>query len=213
MRILVADDHTLFRDGLISLLTASGFDVIGQVGSGEEAIEATTRLRPDVVLLDISMPGMNGLEALRRIKADVRGVKVVMLTVSDEDDDLLAAMHAGAQGYLLKSLDSKGLVSSLHALERGELIVSRSAASRLIEGLLAMTQDGLPSSREVLTQREIQLLHLVAAGHSNKAIAQELAVSENTVKYHIRQILQKLNVQNRTEAVTAAMRLGLLHES
>jgi DNA-binding NarL/FixJ family response regulator len=135
-----------------------------------------------------------------------------MLTVSDEDEDLIAAMRLGARGYLLKSMDSRGFVSSLRALERGELAISRSAASRLIEGLLVITQGDSSGPREVLTQREIELLHLVAVGQSNKAIAQELSVSENTVKYHIRQILQKLNVQNRTEAVTAAMRLGLIQD-
>jgi len=210
MRVLVADDHALVRDGIASLLEAAGFTVAGQVGDGLEAIEALDRLHPDLVLMDISMPGMSGLEALQRIKDAYPQVKVVMLTVSEEDEDLFAALRGGADGYLLKSLDAASFVESLHRLEQGDKAIDPSAVSRIVEGYVELSRGEAPVEKEILTPREIELLNLVAVGQSNKAIAQKLSVSENTVKYHIRQILQKLAVQNRTEAVTSAIRLGLI---
>ena len=156
------------------------------------------------------MPGLGGLEALRQIKAAYPQVKVVMLTVSEEDEDLFAALRGGADGYLLKSLDASSFVESLRRLEHGEKAIDPSAVSRIFEGYVELSRGGAQTEKELLTPREIELLNLVAAGLSNKTIAQKLSVSENTVKYHIRQILHKLTVQNRTEAVTSAIRLGLI---
>jgi DNA-binding NarL/FixJ family response regulator len=135
MRVLVADDHSLFRDGLVSLLEAAGHDVVGQVGDGEAAVEGAGRLRPELVLLDISMPGMDGLEALRRIKAEYPEIQVVMLTVSDDDSTLLQALRAGAQGYLLKSLDAGEFLEMVQGIGRGEAAMSRRTTARLLEGL------------------------------------------------------------------------------
>jgi DNA-binding NarL/FixJ family response regulator len=209
MRVLVADDHSLFRNGIISLLEAAGFDVVGQAGDGQAAVEAALRLRPDLVLLDITMPQLSGLEALRLIKAELPETQVVMLTVSDDDADLFEAIESGALGYLLKDLSADQFFEMLDGLQRGEAAMTRQTTTRLMKGLA-----DLPRQRadpvQSLTEREIELLRLVAEGMSNKAIAQTLSISENTVKYHMRNILQKLGVQNRTEAVTQAIRAGLL---
>ncbi len=207
MRILVADDHSLFRDGLVSLLEAAGMEVVGQVGDGETAIEAALRLRPDVVLMDLNMPGIGGLEALRRLRAAWPAVQVVMLTVSEEQADLVAAVQAGARGYLLKHLKADEFLDMLHGLERGEAAMSRLTTARLLSGVsqLSRSADAGPN----LTEREEELLRLLAEGLSNKSIAQKLSLSENTVKYHLKNILQKLGVHNRTEAATQAIRLGL----
>lgn len=209
MRVLVADDHTLFRDGITSLLEAAGFEVIGQVGDGQAAVEAARRLRPDLVLLDIGMPRMSGLEALRKIKEQEPKTQVVMLTVSEDDADLLEAIKAGAHGYLLKDLHADEFLQMLEGLQHGEAAISRRTAARLIGGLTSHP-DSRHRTAERLTEREIELLQCVAGGLSNKAIAQQLSISENTVKYHLKKIFQKLHVQNRTEAVTHAMQAGML---
>jgi DNA-binding NarL/FixJ family response regulator len=209
MRVLVADDHSLFRDGIISLLEAAGFEVVGQAGDGQAAVEAALRLRPDLVLLDITMPQMSGLEALRLIKAELPETQVVMLTVSDDDADLSEALESGALGYLLKNLSADQFFEMLDGLQRGEAAMTRQTTTRLMKGLADLSPQRAEPV-ESLTQRQIELLRLVAEGMSNKAIAQTLSISENTVKYHVKNILQKLGVQNRTEAVTHAIRAGLL---
>ena len=206
MRVLVADDHALFRDGIVSLLEAADFQVVGQASDGQEAVEAALRLRPDLVLLDIDMPRLGGLEALCQIKAELPDTHVVMLTVSKEDADLFRAIQSGAQGYLLKDMSADEFLEMLNGLERGEAAISRKTAARLIDGLASPQQATKPSV--CLTRREIELLELVAEGLPNTAIAQKLSVSENTVKYHLKKIFQKLGVQNRTEAVMHAVRAG-----
>lgn len=209
MRVLVADDHSLFRDGIISLLEAAGFEIIGQAGDGQAAVEAVMRLLPDLVLLDIAMPKMSGLEALRLIKAKLPETKVVMLTVSDDDADLFEAIESGALGYLLKDLTADEFLELLDGLQRDEAAMTRRMTTRLMKRFAALSHQQAEQV-ERLTQREVELLRLVARGMPNKAIAQTLSISENTVKYHIRNILQKLGVQNRTEAVTYAIGAGLL---
>lgn len=208
-RVLVADDHSLFRDGIVSLLQAAGFEVVGQAGDGETAITAVTELHPDLVLLDIDMPGMSGLTALQHIKDKAPDTKVVMLTVSDSDKDLLDAIQSGASGYLLKDLDAGEFVELLDGLQRGEAPMTRKTASRLLEKLSTESREK-QGDRFALSDREIEVLRLVARGLANKAIATRLSISENTVKYHLKNILQKLNVRNRTEAVSQAFRTGLV---
>ncbi len=209
MRVLVADDHALFRDGIISLLEAAGLEVVGQVGNGQAAVEAARHLRPEVVLMDIDMPQMNGLEALRQIKMEHPEIQVVMLTISEDDANLFEAIKAGAQGYLLKSLNADQFLEMLGGLQRGEAAMTRQTTAHLLR---EFSQPASPQAAPIqtLTPREVELLHLVANGMSNKAIAQKLSVSENTVKYHLKNIMQKLCVKNRTEAVTYAIRAGLL---
>ncbi len=209
MRVLVADDHSLFRDGVASLIEAAGFKVVGQVGDGQAAVEAALRLRPDLVLMDISMPQMSGLEALRQIKAQAPEIQVVMLTVSDDDASLLQAIQSGARGYLLKNLNAEEFLDMLAGLQRGEAALTRQMTARLLNGLARQSRQQ-PGPAERLTPREIELLRLVAEGLPNKAIAQRLSVSENTVKYHMKNILQKLGVRNRAEAIAQALRAGLL---
>ncbi len=207
MRVLVVDDHPLFRDGIVSLLEAAGFEVVGQAQNGQEAILQVQTLRPDLVLMDISMPEMTGLEALEEIKTTEPSTQVVMLTVSEDDEDLLNAIQAGASGYLLKNLDADQFLELLAGLQQGEAAMTRKTTARLIAGVAA--QAAHAEENEIrLTKRELELLHLVAEGCSNKAIGQRLSVSENTVKYHMRNILQKMQVQNRTEAVHVAMQAG-----
>jgi DNA-binding NarL/FixJ family response regulator len=182
---------------------------VGQVGDGQAAVEATRRLRPDVVLLDIAMPNMSGLEALRQIKTELPDTQVVMLTVSDDDTSLRDAATFGASGYMLKNLTSDEFVALVDGLQRGEAALTRRTAARLLKGFAA--PESRPSSKECgLTDREIEVLRLLARGLSNKAIAQEMCVSQNTVKYHVRNVMQQLGVQNRTEAVAYGIRAGLL---
>ena len=210
MRVLVADDHSLFRDGLVSLLEAAGHQVVGQVGDGQAAVEAARRLDPELILLDVSMPVLDGLAALRQIKADRPQAQVVMLTVSD-DETLFEALQAGAQGYLLKSLSAEEFLEMLEGLTRGEAALTRKTAARLIDGLA----HGKPRAEEPpdrLTPRETALLALVASGMSNKAIAREMSISENTVKYYMKSILQKLGARNRTEAAALGLRGGLISQ-
>ena len=209
MRVLVADDHSLFRDGIVSLLQAAGFQVVGQVGDGQAAVQAALELKPDLVLLDVTMPGLSGLEALRRIKAEQPEMRVVMLTVSDDDADLFEAVEAGALGYLLKDLSAEEFFHMLDGLQRGEAAISRRMTARLMRGVADLSRQRAEPEKH-LTEREVELLRLVAQGMSNKEIAQQLTISENTAKYHIRNILQKLGAQNRAEAITQAMRTGLL---
>jgi DNA-binding NarL/FixJ family response regulator len=212
MRIIVADDHSLFRDGIVSLLEAGGYEVVGQAGDGQAAIDIALELRPDLVLLDIAMPKMSGLEALQRLRTELPETKVVMLTVSDEDKDLFEAIKAGAHGYLLKSLHADEFIHMLEGLSRGEAAVTRKTAMRLMEGYAK--EEHHPASTEGrLTERELELLNLVGQGLSNKAIAHTLSISENTVKYHMKNILQKLDARNRTEAVSQAIRAGIFNPS
>ena len=210
MNVLVVDDHSLFRDGIISLLEAAGLDVVGQVGDGQEAVEAALRLRPDLVLMDIDMPRMNGWEALRLIKAESPEITVVMLTVSKNDANLLEAVRLGAQGYLLKDLNAEEFLQMVEGVKRGEAAMTPQTTTHLMQELTKNHAQQPVDPADRLTDREMELLQWVADGLSNKAIAQKLSISENTVKYHMKNILQKLDVQNRTEAVMQAIRAGLL---
>jgi DNA-binding NarL/FixJ family response regulator len=207
VRILVADDHSLFRDGLVSLLEAAGHEVVAQAADGEGAVEQARRHHPDLILLDISMPNVGGLEALRRIKAEWPEARVVMLTVSD-DDKLFEAIEAGAQGYLLKSLGAEEFIEMLEGVSRGEAALTRKTAARLLDGLAHGRRPNDGPDR--LTAREAALLELVASGMSNKAIARQMSISENTVKYYMKSILQKLGARNRTEAAAYALQAGLI---
>jgi len=209
MRVLVADDHSLFRDGLITLLIAAGFDVVGQVGNGQAAVEETLIKRPDLVLMDINMPALNGLQALRQIKQALPETQVVMLTVSEDNGDLVEAIKCGARGFLSKNLTASEFIEMLAGVEHGEAAITRKTVSRLLDGFAEIYHHP-PEPVKTLTTREIELLQHVAQGLSNKAIAHELSVGENTVKYHLKKILRKLDAQNRTEAVSSAIRLGLI---
>jgi DNA-binding NarL/FixJ family response regulator len=213
MRVLVADDHSLFRDGLVSLLEASGFKVVGQAGDGQSAVEQTLKLHPDLVLLDMQMPVMNGLEALRQIKATSPETLVVILTVSEEENHLIEAVKAGANGYLLKHLSSKAFLDTLSGLQRGEAAITGKSVTVIMQNLASLSAQNAKQPPAVsLSEREIEILRLVAEGQSNAAISGKISLSENTVKYHLKNIMQKLNAHNRMEAVIIAVRDGLLKD-
>ena len=212
VRVMVADDHSLFRDGLVSLLEAAGYEIAAQVADGQEALIQAKRTRPDLVLLDLSMPRMNGHEALPLLLEIVPDAKVVILTVSEEDDDLLKVIQAGAHGYLVKSLNADDFLELLGGLERGEAAVTGRTAARLM-AKLAENRLPMKSLTEALTARELELLELVGEGFSNRALSDKLSISTNTVKYHLKNIFQKLGAQNRAEAVAHAIRTGILSSS
>ncbi len=209
MRVVVADDHSLFRDGIISLLEAADYDVVAQVGNGLAAVEAVQIHQPDLALLDITMPEMSGLNALQQIKAEFPETCVVILTVSNEDRDLFSAIEMGADGYLLKDLDAQEFLQILGGVQRGEAAITRKMAARVMGRMKDLAQQKTDGPA-ALSNREIDVLKLLGEGLANRAIAQKLFVSENTIKYHVRNILQKLGVHNRTEAVAHALRIGLI---
>jgi DNA-binding NarL/FixJ family response regulator len=207
MKIFVADDHSLFRDGVISLLEAGGYEVIGQAGDGRIALERILSLHPDLVLLDINMPEMNGLQVLKLVKDSHPEMKVVILTVSEDESHLVEAIQSGADGYLLKHLNSNEFLDMIAGLERGEAAITRSMASRLFKHVGQQVET---RSEQVLSDREVEVLKLVAAGRSNREIALSLSISENTVKFHLKNILIRLSVSNRAEAVMVAVKRDLL---
>ena len=211
MRVFVVDDHSLFRDGLTSLLRAAGIDVIGEAGDGEQAVRDIERLLPDLVLMDLNMPRMSGLEALEQIRSRGLETKVIMLTVSDRSDDMIAAIESGANGYLLKSLDSQAFLAKLRGIERGEAAISGEMTMQLMAHIAHKAKEPAGSSAShSLTERELEMLALLARGMPNREIAQTLFISENTVKYHIKHILQKLDLKNRAEAAAYAVQKGLV---
>lgn len=209
MRILLADDHALFRAGLANLLKAWGFQVVGEAGDGKQAIAKTRELRPDVVFMDIKMPIANGLEATRAIKAEFPDTKVVILTVSDEEQDLFEAIKSGAEGYLLKNLQEEEFAELVSRLSRGEPTMSPGLARKLLHEFarLKSAHRG-PGTDSELTDREREVLELVASGATNKKIAATLYISENTVNYHMKNILTKLHLRNRAEVVAWALQHG-----
>jgi DNA-binding NarL/FixJ family response regulator len=210
MRVLIADDHPLFRDGLRSLLEARGLDVVGEAQNGREAVALAQQLEPDVVLMDLFMPEVNGLAATRLISAHQPRVKVVLLTASEDDADLFEAIKSGAQGFLPKHLASQEFFRLLEGVGAGEPALTPHLARKLL------TEFAHPAARpsggpDQLTEREQEVLELLVQGiTSNRELAERLVVSENTVKYHLRNILDKLHVQNRAQVVAHALRHGLV---
>lgn len=208
MKILIADDHALFRDSLRSLLEARGLTILGEARNGREAVELARQLRPDVVLMDLSMPELDGLAATKLISADLPEVKVVVLTASDEDAKLFEAIKSGAQGYLLKNLESGEFFTLLDGVNRGEPALSPALARKLLQEFARPSQSpAAPQDPDALTEREREVLELLVSGvTSNRKLARQLGVSENTVKFHVRNILDKLHLHNRAQVVGYAIR-------
>ena len=208
MRMVIADDHVLFRDSLKSLLETKGYEVVGLASNGKEALALAHRLQPELVLMDLSMPEMDGLEATRRISAELEDVKVVVLTASNEDDDLFEAIKAGAEGYLLKDLQADRFFALLEGVGRGEPALTPLLARKLLTELKTpRSEETKASDPDALTQRESEVLEAMVHGiTTNRKLAEYLGVSENTIKFHMRNILDKLHLQNRTEAVSYAIR-------
>ena len=213
MNVLIADDHALFRDGIASLLRAWGMEVAGQASDGLEALEQARRLRPDIVLMDIKMPRCNGLEATRLIKAEMPDTKIVMVTVSDDEEDLFEAIKSGAQGYVLKNMPGEEFGRVLSDIARGEAPLSAGLAAKILAEFVRLARDTAPrtAANEGLGHREREILQLVADGATNKEIGARLFISENTVSYHMKNILAKLHLRNRAQAVAYALQSGLFN--
>jgi DNA-binding NarL/FixJ family response regulator len=204
IRVLIADDHTLLRQGLHRILADDpALSVVGEATDGLEAVARATELAPDVVLMDVQMPGLNGIEATRRIRAACPAAQIIMLTVSDKDADLFGALKAGARGYLLKNAEAAQVLEAIHRVAHGEAFLPPILAARVLDEFAA------PRLSDALTEREQMVLRLLAQGLGNKEIAARLALTENTVKTHVRHILEKLHLRSRTEAAAYAARTGL----
>lgn len=208
IRILIADDHPIVREGLSAVLeTQLDFETVGQAADGVQAVERTAALRPDVILLDLELPGMDGVAALRAIRAADPAAKVIIFTAFDTDERILSAVRAGAQGYLLKGAPREELFQAIRVVHNGGSLLQPVVAARLLRQVSGAASPGMP---EPLTERELEVLRLLAKGRQNKEIAGELAISERTVKFHVSAILAKLDVGNRTEAVSKAAQMGLV---
>ena len=212
MKVIIADDHALFRDGLRSLLEAHGTDVLAEARNGQEAVELARLHRPDVVLMDLDMPVMNGLDATRLISAELQDVRVVVLTASEDDADLFEAVKSGARGYLPKNLEARELFGFLEGVLKDEPALTPNLARKVLG---EFAKGPAPEPEEpaggALTDRERDVLDLLVQGvTSNRELAERLFVSENTVKYHLRNILYKLHLKNRAQVVAYAMRHGLV---
>lgn len=212
LRILLVDDHLLFRKGLARLLDAQpDFEIVGEAADGLEAVGKAELLHPDVVLMDIRMPNCDGLEATRRIKGQLPDVRVVMLTVSEDEQDLAAAVRYGADGYLLKDLLPEALFQYLRGAMSGEAPISPTMTGKLFHQLAQQGRPAAqPAAAAILSARECEVLALVVDGCSNQEIAQELSIAHNTVKNHLRSILTKLGVKNRAQAAAYAVSHGLV---
>lgn len=209
LRILIADDHALFSESLRSLLEARDYEVVGEARTGREAVDLSWKLKPDVVLMDLAMPEMSGLDATKHLTAELPDVKVVVLTASDDDNDLFDAIKSGAKGYVIKDLESDKFFTLLEGVRRGEPALTPALARKMLE---EYARPKATSYRELqdpdaLTDRELEVLELMVDGvTSNRRLARELGVSENTVKFHVRNILDKLHLHNRAQVVGYALR-------
>ncbi len=211
MRVLIADDHALFRDGLRSLLEAHGVTVVAEARNGAEAVAFARVHQPDIVLMDLSMPMTNGLAATRLISAELPGIRVVVLTASEDDADLFEAVKSGAQGYLSKNLEAHSLFALLDGAMRDEPAMTPALARKVLGEFARDRVDQAKSSESTLTSRELDVLGLLTGGvTSNKELAERLFVSENTVKYHLHNILDKLHFNNRSQVIAYALRHGLV---
>ena len=206
-KILIVDDHTLVRDGLATILSRQpDFDVVGEASDGLGAVEMARLHHPDVILMDLRMPNMSGVEAMRIIGAESPDIKIIVLTTFDTDEYIFDAVQAGAKGYLLKDTSRDELFAAVRAVCRGESQIEPGVAARLITRLQKLSRP----DPDTLSDREIQVLQLVARGSANKQIAEELLITESTVKTHIANIFSKMNVRHRTQAVTQALQKGII---
>ena len=210
VRVLLADDQALVRGGFRMILDSRPeFEVVGEAADGHEAVTMTAELRPDVVLMDIRMPGMDGLEATRRIVSSLSSTRIVVVTTYDADDSVFAALRAGASGFLLKDARPAELVEAVRVVARGDALLAPSVTRRLLDRMVAQPT-GQPAELRELTERELEVLRLVASALSNAEIAERLTLSETTVKSHVSSVLRKLALRDRVQAVVLAYEVGLV---
>ena len=212
MRVLIVDDHDLFRTGLRNLLEEQGIRIVGEAAAGHEAIRAVRELAPDVVVMDLNMPGMTGVEATRQVTAIAPLTRVLVLTISDHDSDVLDAILAGACGYLMKDASIEELMAGIRAAAIGESLISSHIAGKVLQRVRATSSqpEMAETIRTELSDREIEVLKLIANGKDNAMIAGELHISPKTVKNHISNILMKLQIENRIQAAVYAVRSGIV---
>ena len=215
LNILLADDHVLFRKGLAALLSArEGFTLVGEASNGCEAIEKAREIGPDIVLMDVHMPDCDGLEAVQAIKREMPEVKIIMVTVDEQDEVLFTAVKSGAQGYLLKKMNPQQLFGTIETVARGEVALSPAMMAKILAEFTQPSQDErVGSIRESLSWRETEVLELIVRGATNREIAQSLKITENTVKKHLSSILGKLHLRNRIQAAVYAVQEGLVDDS
>ncbi len=210
--MLLVDDHDLFRTGLRNLLEEQGVTIVGEAGSGSEALRIVRESAPDVVIMDLNMPGMNGVDATRHISRDAPLARVIVLTISDQEQDVMDAILAGACGYPLKDASIQDLMKGIEAAAVGESLISPHIAGKVLQHVRATTAapEAAATIRAELSEREIQVLKLIASGNDNALIARELHISPKTVKNHISNILMKLQIENRIQAAVYAVRSGIV---
>ncbi|MEO5610649.1 MAG: response regulator transcription factor [Ornithinibacter sp.] len=210
IRVVIADDHQLYRQGMKIIVELDGLaEVVGQAANGRDAVEVCVELVPDVVLMDVRMPGLGGIEAAHQVRQAVPSARILMLTMSDDESDLFEAIRAGASGYLLKDLPGEEVSAAIAKVHDGQAIIPPSMASTLLAEFSRLSAEGDPPVAHQLTGREIEVLRLVARGHANREIGRHLVISENTVKNHVRSILDKLHLHSRVEAAVYAHRQRL----
>lgn len=210
MKLMLVDDHSIFLEGLQYLLGTYGIEVAGTASNGREALEKARILKPDIILMDIKMPGLSGLDALKLIKTEMPYTKVVMLTTSEEDEDLFNAVKCGASGYLLKNTNAKELVDMLSDMEKGEASFSPELADKVLKEFRNYEPD--VSEDKKLTKRQLEVLEMVAKGVTYKDVGDKLGLSERTVKYHMGKILELLHMENRAQVIAYAARVGLIEK-
>ena len=211
IKILLVDDHQVVRDGLAVMLGRQpDFSVIGEARNGLEAVEQAEELKPDIILMDLRMPELNGVEAMRRIRERDEQVKFLVLTTYDTDEYIFDAIEAGARGYLLKDTSREELFQAVRAVHGGESLIEPGVAARVLDRFVQLSRQGSQPQHDILSERETEVLRLMAQGAANKSIASSLSISESTAKTHVANIFQKLEVNQRTEAVTKAMTLGII---
>ncbi|MFC1845872.1 response regulator [Chloroflexota bacterium] len=210
IRIMIADDHPVVREGLITMIgREEGFEVIGEAKDGAEAVIKAKELKPDIVLIDLRMPEMDGVEAIREISAVEPDIKFIILTTYSDDEYIFRGIEVGARAYLLKDAPREELFQAIRIVNRGESLIQPVVASKVLDRFAELSRHA--QAPETLSEREVEVLKLMAQGSANKEIATQLSITNSTVKTHITSIFQKLNASDRTEAVTLAIKRGIIH--
>jgi DNA-binding NarL/FixJ family response regulator len=211
IRLMLADDHRMLREGLRRSMTEEGFDIVGEAQDGVEAVELAERVLPDVILMDVSMPNCNGVEACRQVKQRIQGTRVVMLTMHADKEVLTDAIRAGASGYLVKDCSTDEIAEAVRMAAQGDTVLSPQLAKSMLDEVRRLDEKARAEDERVVTKREEEVLQLIADGCSTPEVAERLYISQKTVKNHLASIYQKLDARDRTQAVLQAVRMGIVH--